>query len=612
MDQNAPPPSPIPAPYGHACVNCARAKCKCILLSLDGKCERCHRLNKDCQPSETVRKRGSKKRKLSRTAQLEEKLDDLVSLLKSTAQSVPLSAIANTTAQRDSTTGDNVQTQSSLPSGSQTVRSADGVLCDSLSDRTMPMSAAVGSERTSSQSPSAAASCELGPSLEEDEDNLERFRTKFLKHFPFVWISPSTTSQQLRHHRPYFWLCIMSIMTRSSSRQLDLDTRIRNILAQKITLELERSIDLLLAALTYCAWGRCQRMIHNEMQTKPYMHVYTQLAVTVIYGLGLNRHPPKESHAFHGCNPTPHLFPKATPSSARTMEERRAVLGCFLLTSNVASYLQKIDALRWTSHMDESLRILAEKQECPTDIVLVQQVRLQLISEKVAQGPWQYGAAENTNSHEPPPAFYLQALQSQVMEAVQKAPPELQHNEVVLLQQHYTELTIQEISLTRAPIMSSTTNFQRLESLYSCLSSAKAYTDIFCNIPPAEFFGMPFSTFSQFGHCLIALYKLSTLEDPAWDKAMVRNTADVLLIIDRVVQIMGHVVEFVAGPEQEDRTFIKGATLMRSLRQKWAENLSTVSGESDASLNRQDPEDILSAFPLEWPDDAWLNDIFMC
>lgn len=93
---------------------------------------------------------------------------------------------------------------------------------------------------------------------------------------------------------------------------------------------------------------------------------------------------------------------------------------------------------------------------------------------------------------------------------------------------------------------------------------------------------------------------------------MVRNTADVLLIIDRVVQIMGHVVEFVAGPEQEDRTFIKGATLMRSLRQKWAENLSTVSGESDASLNRQDPEDILSAFPLEWPDDAWLNDIFMC
>lgn len=40
MDQNAPPPSPIPAPYGHACVNCARAKCKCILLSLDGKCER--------------------------------------------------------------------------------------------------------------------------------------------------------------------------------------------------------------------------------------------------------------------------------------------------------------------------------------------------------------------------------------------------------------------------------------------------------------------------------------------------------------------------------------------------------------------------------------------
>ncbi|GAD91479.1 glucose-methanol-choline (gmc) oxidoreductase [Paecilomyces variotii No. 5] len=542
------------------------------------------------KPSDTVRKRSSKKRKLSRTAQLEEKLDGLVSLLKSTAQSTPASAVADITSRRDSTTGENIQTPSPIRSGSQTVGSNDDELRNNLSNRTVLPPATVGLERLSSQSPSAAALCELGPSMEEDEDNLERFRSKYLKYYPFTWIPSSTTAQQLRHDRPYFWLCIMSITTRSSSRQLDLDTRIRHILAQKIALELERSMDLLLAVLTYCAWGRCQRQMYNTAQIKPYMHVYTQLAVAVIYGLGLNKHPPKESHAFHGCNPTYHLFPKATPSSARTMEEH---------------------TLRWTSHMDESLQILAEKQEYPTDIVLVQLVKLQLITEKAAQGPWNQWFAENAHSHEPPPAFYLHALQSQVLEVVNKIPPELQHNEMVLMQKHYTELTIQEVSLSRAPIMSNITGFQRLESLYSCLSSAKAFMDIFRNTTPAELVGMPFSTFSQFGNCLIVLYKLSTLEDPAWDKSMVRNTADVLLIIDEVLQTMGHITEFVAGPGQEDRTFLKGAMLMRSLRQKWAENMSPASGDGDTSLNRQDPEDILGSFQLGWPDDAWLNDIFM-
>lgn len=165
----------------------------------------------------------------------------------------------------------------------------------------------------------------------------------------------------------------------------------------------------------------------------------------MIFGLGLNKYPPKESHAFHGCSPVPHLFHKAAPASARTLEERRAVLACFLITSmylcllydsesrgltlrRVSSYLQKIDTLRWTSHMDESLRILAEKSECPTDTLLVQQVRLQLISEKVAQAPWNEVETENTNSHEIPPSFYHKALQSQLSEAMQKAPPELQHN----------------------------------------------------------------------------------------------------------------------------------------------------------------------------------------
>jgi hypothetical protein len=44
-DQRAPPASasgtaPIPAPYGRACLSCAKAKCKCLTRSGSNSCER--------------------------------------------------------------------------------------------------------------------------------------------------------------------------------------------------------------------------------------------------------------------------------------------------------------------------------------------------------------------------------------------------------------------------------------------------------------------------------------------------------------------------------------------------------------------------------------------
>lgn len=46
---------------------------------------RCSRLNKPCQPSVPIRRRNVRKSQQSRTAHLEEKLDDLVSLIRSQA-----------------------------------------------------------------------------------------------------------------------------------------------------------------------------------------------------------------------------------------------------------------------------------------------------------------------------------------------------------------------------------------------------------------------------------------------------------------------------------------------------------------------------------------------
>jgi hypothetical protein len=101
---------------------------------------------------------------------------------------------------------------------------------------------------------------------------------------------------------------------------------------------------------------------------------------------------------------------------------------CRLIFFSISSYLQKIDSLRWTPHMEGCLQTLAKKQECPTDEVLVQPVRLQLIVEKVAQAPWHDGEIETAELIRAPPAFYLKALQSQLQEVKRKLSPESQRN----------------------------------------------------------------------------------------------------------------------------------------------------------------------------------------
>ncbi len=177
------------------------------------------------------------------------------------------------------------------------------------------------------------------------------------------------------------------------------------------------------------------------MQSKPSLSVFTQLATSLVFDLGLNK-PLSKDPQLSLCISS-YKYPKSP--TVRTMEERRAVLGCFLITSmqvyfsiiflykglidlSISSFLQKIDALRWTPHMGECLQVLDERQECLNDEILVQQIRLQLIVEKANQGTWNDGATETSEHIKAPLSFYSQALHSQLQEIKNKLSPRLQRN----------------------------------------------------------------------------------------------------------------------------------------------------------------------------------------
>lgn len=296
----------------------------------------------------------------------------------------------------------------------------------------------------------------------------------------------------------------------------------------------------------------------------------------------------------------------------------------------ISSYLQRIDALRWTPHMEECLQTLAEKQECPTDEVLVQQVRLQLIVGKVAQAPWHDGEIENAEPIRAPPAFYLKALQSQLQGIKSKLTPESQLNgklslqttfisifdslaEVVLAHLYSTELSINEIALSEVPIISNNSDFQRLESLYACLNSIKSWFDVFFTITPAAYIGFSFLVFSQLAHCLISLYGLSTLDGPAWDKDIVRNTANLLLILDQLANNMGRVIGLVGldSDSTEVDVFTRAAKTAASMRLGWEAKLAVEPMGTVIPTSQNVDETIPEALPVGFSDDGWLKDLLV-
>jgi hypothetical protein len=78
--------------------------------------------------------------------------------------------------------------------------------------------------------------------------------------------------------------------------------------------------------------------------------------------------------------------------------------------------------------MNECLEILSQSKDCPADETLVQQVRLQLIVEKVAKAPLYNGDIGVAEYGMLPPAVYARAPQSQLQGVKDNIATKLQPN----------------------------------------------------------------------------------------------------------------------------------------------------------------------------------------
>ncbi|EEY19520.1 conserved hypothetical protein [Verticillium alfalfae VaMs.102] len=562
-----------PAPYGRACTNCAKAKCKCTLRSVGGACERCHRLSKTCQSASSVRKR-SKKQVNSRTAHLEKKLDHLAVLLRASGHG------NLSTDLESSVSGD----PASLTEGSTTPH--EDANYASISQSTNPICQGTPASSTQVHGGIYSYSLTSGPEPTQQEAELLfiNFRDGHLRYFPFVDLSRYASALQMRQERPFLWLCIMAISTRSRPLQLDMSERIRWIISQKLMMEHERNMDYLLGLIAFMAW------INVQPGSKPFFCFYTQLAIALVYDLGLTKELSKFS--------TPLLYwksiglnsPCSTLSPPRTMEERRTVLAAYLLNATVASFVKKMDIMRWTKHMDDCLDVLEKSEVIPNDRALIAMVRMQLIHDEATNI---YSPRDTIRLASPPPTFVLQGRWSfgsytQFIRFWHKRPKAM-----------------------------------RLEALFACLNSIKSWFDLALVIPLSTCPDYGLTFFAQMSHCAINLHRLQTMDDPIWDIATARTIIGLPQVLEKLAVRCTVAADLATVPpnDNEEFTFVKAAKMLRMMKSFWekemAERMAKTKREATglptpATQGTSIPLDgvELADFDGELLDDEWFAHIF--
>lgn len=87
----------------------------------------------------------------------------------------------------------------------------------------------------------------------------------------------------------------------------------------------------------YVVWLLSKRASYqfHQFHPKPFLSVFTHLATSLVFDLGLNNPVQVTPSTFNL-----HQCPR--PSTLRTMEERRAALGCYLMTSMYVEYTPRM------------------------------------------------------------------------------------------------------------------------------------------------------------------------------------------------------------------------------------------------------------------------------
>ncbi|KAJ5815094.1 C6 transcription factor [Penicillium riverlandense] len=287
--------------------------------------------------------------------------------------------------------------------------------------------------------------------------------------------------------------------------------------------------------------------------------------------------------------------------------------------------------------MEEAISVIEMNKGCPSDESFAIQVRLQVIAQKALYIREQQ-EADHANAIGTAPttpfatSMYLKVLQGQLKELRDSFSPHLQRRDMLTAYAHYVELCINEVTRLASsedPLLptpgsgdgssTSMTGFEHLECLWRSLYAVKSWLDAFYTIPPSAYVGFPFFFWFQLVRCIVILKHLSTFDDPAWDRQAVRNTVDMLTLLEWMAE-KAELASREAGEQSDDDSFRRVSKMLR-LSRRWVLAKQKAAAEGSTSLYSDRPalapaeDDMKDLTEMAWMDalesgdGTWLEDV---
>ncbi|MCJ1389948.1 hypothetical protein MMC18_002806 [Xylographa bjoerkii] len=510
-----------------ACGPCAVSKAKCLFASgnsiTNGKCKRCNRLNKSCT-TQTPAARPHKPRTLRRVAQLEEKLEGLVALLKASPQMPEISGL-NIINREPISLG---QPPASISPLSYTIETA-------------PEGSSTVEPDLRSLLPRYTEARESITSRHDPDRLLTSFRSNIAGQFPFVVIPVTLNAFELGQDKPFLLKVILMVAAFHDEHVQT--TRVNEImehLSLHVLMRSEKSLDLLQGLLVLIAWYQSHIGIARRLT------VIMQLARSLVVDLGLNKEAITKARFVQSYAGILAFSQDIPPQDLPTLEERRAFLGLTYLNSacvvilkgsdgtdqadywsSIALYIDFMDDCPFPCYAEACMNVLEESAQYPSDEYLIQLVRLQHIAEEINQA-LPRSDLESPHSPTAPIALYIRTLQTKLEMFRSRLPIHLQQNPFLLMHYHSVLIFLTETALS-IPLPS------RQATLHACLTSVQGFLYSLFSIPTFEYYKFTYISWLQFYRTIIVLSKLSSFESDDWDPSHVRGVVDLSLILDGII-----------------------------------------------------------------------------
>ncbi|PTU21624.1 hypothetical protein P175DRAFT_0193252 [Aspergillus ochraceoroseus IBT 24754] len=344
------------------------------------------------------------------------------------------------------------------------------------------------------------------PSDEEAKELVMSFQAEMAPYFPFVVVPADVSVSELRQTKPFLFRTIGMVASLGDAhRQLELERIVQEYICNSIILRGEKSLDLLQGLLVYLSW------YHFQLQSGPQLCSILHLALAMANDIGLNSRPDRRTEMDH------------------TIEERRAHLGCVYMSSVVSLCARNMDPVRYTRYTEECCRVLEDTRDHPTDLYLVRLSRLHRIADRIKRTFCfdEYDASGPALTA--PLGMCIKSFETELQQLRQQPLTlKMLHNSIVPIHYCTVELSLYKIALDDDFPTDRYDDYPliRLNILYSCLTTLKAFFEMFNSIPSGIYLKLPYPIYASYTNALDILSRILLFPGETWDHEYARSVID--------------------------------------------------------------------------------------